>query len=73
MHGLAFDEPLCCSNRMAGELLQHTVDDGAEPPWLFGIEGDHVRELILSNAQVICVIAGLARARQPEPSVARNA
>lgn len=30
----------------------------ADPPWLDGIEGEHVRELILSDTQVICVIAG---------------
>jgi len=30
----------------------------ADPPWLDGIEGEDVRELILSDANVICVIAG---------------
>jgi DNA helicase II / ATP-dependent DNA helicase PcrA len=30
----------------------------SDPPWLEGIEGEHVRALILSDAQVISVIAG---------------
>jgi hypothetical protein len=32
--------------------------NGDEAPWLDGIEGEHVRALILSDAPVICVIAG---------------
>jgi DNA helicase II / ATP-dependent DNA helicase PcrA len=43
---------------MTNGMDQELVANEADPAWLDGIEGEHVRTLILSNAQVICVIAG---------------
>jgi superfamily I DNA/RNA helicase len=41
-----------------GNEAEYQGRAGEDLPWLTGIEGEHVRELILSDVPVICVIAG---------------